>query len=107
MGTVNKTLTVGSTVSSELYVNSAQSYSSPHYKFYITATLNSQSTTGNTSNVTLKLTAIAYNDYWHDSTFTYTLAFGKTASFVTSTTASFSGFTSTQYNANTNVTIIN
>ena len=107
MGTVNKTLTVGSTVSSELYVNSAQSYSSPHYKFYITATLNSQSTTGNTSNVTLKLTAIAYNDYWSGSAFTYTLAYGKTSNFGTSTTASFSGFTSAQYNANTNVTIIN
>ena len=75
MGTVNKTLSAGSTVSTTLNVNSARGtssgWSTPHYTFTLSVKLNSQSTTNNTSNVDITLSAVAKNDYWNGTSISY------------------------------------
>ena len=107
-GYVNKTLSVGTSVrSSALGVNSSAGtsggWSTPHFRFYLDVKLNSQNVTNNTSNVTVMLLGQAVNDYWSGTSITYTLELSKGTSPVT---ASFSGFSYSEYNSGTIKTIV-
>ena len=115
MGTVNKTLTLGNTVSSTLNVNSVRGtnsgWSTPHYTFTLSVKLNSQSTTNNTSNVDITLSAVAKNDYWSGTAITYTVYKSDSDSYSTSSSSnyksqSFSGFSYSEYNSGTSKTVV-
>lgn len=104
MGTINKTLTVGKSESTSLYVSSARAAANnwPNpYLFTLTVKLNSQNITNNSSNIDITLSAVAKNDYWNSSSINFTVYKSDSDSYSASgdnyKTQAFSGFTYTEY----------
>lgn len=113
MGTINKTLTVGKSESTSLYVSSARAEASnwPNpYLFTLTVKLNSQNITNNSSNIDITLSAVAKNDYWNSSSINFTVYKSDSDSYSASgdnyKTQAFSGFTYTEYQNNTSKVVV-